>query len=268
MYTGLLNKYTGLYLLRPKFSLWYIMALFIWRVITPYVKRIPHYILVSIAAGLLIGCSNMPNNFLSIPRVLVFYPFFLAGMNFDRALVSKLRTRAKKTFAAISFAAFTAFLALMPTLRSCSVKIFYGRYNYDFLGQTVTEGMLIRILCYGVGFLLTYALICLVPEKKTPFSYLGERTMAIYLFHGLLYSYIKSTTDWLQNVNTIAESLLLLTVCIFLSFAFSIPQLTTFTNQLANIHLPKITLPKKRVPNTRQPFISNHLLKVLYGVKI
>ncbi len=244
MYTGLLHKDTGLYLLRPKFSLWYIMALFIWRVITPYVKRIPHYMLVSIAAGLLIGCSNMPNNFLSIPRVLVFYPFFLAGMNFDRALVSKLRTPAKKTFAAIAFAAFTAFLALAPALRSCSVKIFYGRYNYDFLGQTITEGMLIRILCYGVGFLLTYALICLVPEKKASFSYLGERTMAIYLFHGLLYSYIKSATDWLQNVNTIAESLLLLTACIALSFALAIPQLTAFTNQLANIHLPKIYLVK------------------------
>ena len=72
--------------------------------------------LVSIAAGLLIGCSNMPNNFLSIPRVLVFYPFFLAGMNFDRALVSKLRTPVKKTIAAISFAAFTAFLALAPEM--------------------------------------------------------------------------------------------------------------------------------------------------------
>lgn len=78
MYTELLHKDTGLYLLRPKFSLWYIMALFIWRVITPYVKRIPHYMLLSVIAGLLIGCSDMPNNFLSIPRVLVFYPFFLA----------------------------------------------------------------------------------------------------------------------------------------------------------------------------------------------
>lgn len=268
MYTELLHQDTGLYLLQPKFSLWYIMALFIWRAITPYIKRIPHYMLVSIAAGLLIGCSDMQDNFLSIPRVLVFYPFFLTGMNFDRTLVSKLRTPAKKTIAAISFTAFTAFLVLVPTIRSYPVKIFYGRYNYDFLGQTITEGMLIRLLCYGVGFFLTYALICLVPEKKTSFSYLGERTMAIYLFHGLLYSYIKSATDWLQNVNTIAESLLLLTACIALSFAFAIPQLTAFTNQLANIRLPKIYLPGKRVSNTRQPFISNHLLKVLYGVKI
>lgn len=268
MYTELLHKDTGLYLLRPKFSLWYIMALFIWRVITPYVKRIPHYMLLSVIAGLLIGCSDMPNNFLSIPRVLVFYPFFLAGMNFDRALVSKLRTPVKKTIAAISFAAFTAFLALAPAIRSYSVKIFYGRYNYDFLGQTFAEGMTIRLLCYGIGFFLTYALICLVPEKENRLSYMGERTMAIYLCHGLTYSYIKSATDWLQNVNTIAESLLLLTACIVLSFAFSIPQLTTFTNRLANIHLPKVTLPKKRVPKTRQPVISNHLLKVLYGVKI
>ena len=36
--------------------------------------------IVSIAGGLLIGCSGMEDNFLSIPRVLVFYPFFLAGI--------------------------------------------------------------------------------------------------------------------------------------------------------------------------------------------
>lgn len=76
-------------------------------------------------------------------------------MNFDRALVSKLRTPVKKAIAAISFAAFTAFLALAPAIRSYSVKIFYGRYNYDFLGQTFAEGMTIRLLCYGIGFFLT-----------------------------------------------------------------------------------------------------------------
>ena len=92
MYTELLHKDTGLYLLRPKFSLWYIMALFIWRMITPYVKRIPHYMLLSVIAGLLIGCSDMPNNFLSIPRVLVFYPFL-----FGKNILRKIQLRFSRT---------------------------------------------------------------------------------------------------------------------------------------------------------------------------
>lgn len=273
MYTELLHKDTGLYLWLPKFSLWYILALFVWRLITPYVKRIPHYMLLAVAAGLLIGCSGMQDNFLSIPRILVFYPFFLAGTAFDRSLIAKLRTPVAKAISAFTFIGFTAFLALAPIVRSYPVKIFYGRYNYDFLGQTIPEGMLVRLACYGISFFLTFALMSLIPDRKNCFSYLGERTMAIYLFHGLTYSYIKSATDWLQNVDTIPESLLLLATCVALSFAFSIPQLTTFTNQLANIHLPKVRLPEiytpaKRTSKTKHPFISNHLLKVLYGVKI
>lgn len=257
MYTELLQKDTGLYLLLPKFSLWYILALFVWRLITPYVKKIPHYMLVAIAAGLLIGCSGMQDNFLSIPRILVFYPFFLAGTNFDRNLVTKLRTPVLKAVSAFAFIGFTAFLALAPVVRSYPVKIFYGRYNYEFLGQTTLEGILVRLACYGVGFFLTFALMCLIPAKRNCFSYLGERTMAIYLFHGLTYSYIKSATDWLQNVNTIPESLALITVCVLLTLVFSIPQLTTFTNKTASIHLPK--LPKLRIPN--------HLIRVFFGVK-
>ena len=37
-YTFIIQKETGLYLTRPKFSLWYLLALFAWRIITPYFK--------------------------------------------------------------------------------------------------------------------------------------------------------------------------------------------------------------------------------------
>ena len=43
LYVYVIDKPTELYLLHPKFSLWYIQALFIWRLITPYVKKIPYH---------------------------------------------------------------------------------------------------------------------------------------------------------------------------------------------------------------------------------
>ena len=238
-YTFILHKDTGLYLLYPKFSLWYILALFVWRLITPYVKKIPHHMLLAVAAGLLIGISGMKDNFLSIPRILVFYPFFLAGIHFERDQITYLKRPFSRIAAVFCILGFTGFFACNALYRDLSPKVFYGRYNYHFLGQDISEGMLCRLICYGAGFIMTFAVMALITERKTIFSYIGTRTMAVYLFHGLTYSYLKECTDILANVNTIAESLVLILSCAALTVLFSAKSLTTFTNTVAHLHLPK-----------------------------
>ena len=120
------------------------------------------------------------------------------------------------------------------------VKIFYGRYNYEYLGQDIVEGMLVRMLCYVVGFGMTYGLLVLMSEKETKISYMGTRTMAVYLFHGLTYSFIKGTSDILSGVNTWAESLLLLAFCAAVTFFFSARKFTVFTNAVASIPFEKM----------------------------
>ena len=82
LYVFVIHKETGLYFNRPKFSLWYLMALFFWRIITPYFQKIPGNLLIAVTGGLLIGFTQL-GNFFSIPRTLFFYPFFLAGYYFQ-----------------------------------------------------------------------------------------------------------------------------------------------------------------------------------------
>lgn len=237
-YLFVLHKETGLYLLYPKFSLWYLLALFVWRAVTPYVKKCPYHVILTIALGLLIGCSGMQDNYLSLPRILYFYPFFLAGVHFNRDTVTKLRQNHMRLLFAVFIAAFTAFLAFAPVCRTLSTKIFYGRYSYDTLSQGIADGILCRMICYAVSFAMTFAVMILVPERKTCYSYIGTRTMAIYLFHGLTYSYLKECTSLLKEINTIPASLLLLACCILLTAVFSIPQLTVFTNKISDLKLP------------------------------
>lgn len=255
LYVLVLGKPTSLAFLYPKFSLWYILALFIWRVITPYVKKIPHNIQLAIIAGLLIGFSDMKDNYLSIPRILVFYPFFLAGIHFQREYLTKLRNRISKYAAAVIFLTLTLCLTWYSFYTTFSPKIFYGRYNYDYLGQSPFEGILVRLLCYGVGFSFTFILMLLMSEKKTNYSYIGTRTMAVYLFHGLTYSYLKECTDLLKGINSIAESFLLLAFCAVLVGVFSIPQLTAFTNAVASVQIAEFSGPQ-RIPY----FYVNHFV--------
>lgn len=236
LYTLILHQKTPLALLKPKFTLWYLLALFFWRVLTPYVKKIPHYLLLAIVFGLLIGYSDMENNFLTIPRALVFYPFYLAGTIFDRNCADRIRER--KSIAFLCIALIFILLTYLALCTKVPMQIFYGRYNYSSMGQSALSGILYRVLAYLIGFIMTFSIMTFMSEKKTFCSYLGSRTMAIYLFHGLTYTYLQHRTGLLKHLDSFWETCLLLGCCAGITILFSLKPFTAFTNALCSFPFP------------------------------
>lgn len=191
LYTYIAHKETHLYLMHPKFTLWYLMALFFWKFITPYFKKIPGCFLISIILGLAIGFSSMKDNFLTIPRALVFYPYFLAGTYLEKDTVTAMRNKKigkikLPTLCAIALFLFFLFLLFFSSKLPGAPNVFFGRYSYAKMNQTPLLGVCLRILTYIIGFGITYGLLCILPEKKYSFSFVGQRTMQVYLFHGLI----------------------------------------------------------------------------------
>ena len=235
-YTFVTHKETSLALLKPKFTLWYLLALFMWRIITPYVKKFPYHMVLAILAGFLIGFSNMEDNFLTIPRAVVYFPFYLAGTSFDRELLNKWRNSRKAVTLAILVILMIALaLTFVGFQKIAPMQVFYGRYNYVSMKQGMTEGIVWRILLYVIGFLMTFSFMILIPEKKLPVSYMGTRTMAIYLFHGLTYTYLEQCTKLLNNIYNPFSTLLLLILCAVITWFFSLRPFTLFTNLFSNI---------------------------------
>lgn len=239
LYTCIIHKETALSLLKPKFTLWYILALFMWRGITPYFKKIPYYMILAITAGLLIGCSDIENNLLTIPRALVFYPYFVAGTCLERETLSRFRSFKGKLIAAVCVIVIAVFLATIALQKQLPMQVFYGRYNYSSMRQTIPEGLFWRIVSYVIGFVMTCAVAILMTEKKLCCSYIGKRTMAIYLFHGLTYSYLRYCTTLLNGIHSFGGTLLLLIFCAALTALFSLPPFSAFTNAVSNVPLPK-----------------------------
>lgn len=234
LYTLILNKKTELYFDRPKFSLWYLMALFVWRVLAPVVKKIPHHMILLIVGGLLVGLFGI-GNYLSIPRILFFFPFFMAGMEFDSSKLERFRTPEGHRAAKWILAAMVIGLFVDEYHHGLSVKIFYGRYSYAYLGQSPVEGILIRCACYAISFLLVYLLMLVLPTEKKAYSYIGERTMAIYIFHGLVYSCLKYGTSILGSVQSNTESMVLILFCIGLVWVVSRKPFVLFTDKVAHL---------------------------------
>lgn len=234
LYTYILNKETGFYFARPKFSLWYLMALFAWRILAPIVQKIPGHLLFSIIAGLLVGFAGL-DNYLSIPRIVFFFPFFLAGLSFDSTKLTRFRTTKGYLGALTLLGSLAIFLFTDTYHHRLSPKIFYGRYSYADLGMENPEGVLIRIICYAVSFLLIYLFMLVLPTEKKSYSYLGERTMAIYIFHGFIYSCLKYGSSILSSVESNLESILLILFCIFLIWLLSRKPFVLVTNKIAHL---------------------------------
>lgn len=235
LYTYVMHKETGLYLLKPKFTLWYLMVLFFWKIITPYVKKIPGYFWIAIFAGIAIGFSKIESNFLSIPRALVFYPYFLAGTCMERGQIEKLRTKKVRWIVASGVMVLTVIVVLTALQGSLSMKVFYGRYNYEYLKQSPLAGVLWRLAAYVIGGGLTCGMLAFLPEQKTCYSYIGKRTMAIYLFHGFTYTYLEYCTTILEEITTIGKTVLLLGGCVAITMIFSWKPFTHFTNSVGSL---------------------------------
>lgn len=70
-------------LLTPAWTLWYILALFIWKMLLPDLCRVKHILFFSLCAGIFAGLFYEFNSFLALSRVIKLMPFFLFGYFYD-----------------------------------------------------------------------------------------------------------------------------------------------------------------------------------------
>lgn len=246
LYTFVIHKDTELYLFYPKFTLWYLMALFVWKWVTPWVKKIPGHMILAVAAGLGIGAAGLDDNFLTLPRMITFYPFFLFGVHFDRKCIAKFSGIRYRIGAGILFALLNVVLIWTAVFSRLSPKIFYGRYDYEYLDLGIAEGVLIRLGCYAVAFAMTMLLAVLLPEKENRFSSLGSRTMPIYLFHGLVYSCFKMGKPIYDSLGNMMESVFVILVSLLVVWVLSRKPFADFTNWISGLSFRKIYEKSKR----------------------
>lgn len=225
LYTYVTHKETQLYLMHPKFTLWYLMALFFWKAATPYFKKIPGYFALSLLLGFAIGFSPMKDNYLTIPRALVFYPYFLAGSCLEKDTVNKIRSKyigkvKLSSLCSIVFAIISICVLLFAYKFPGSPQIFYGRYSYATMKQAPAFGVAMRLLAYMIGFAVTYGLLAILPDKEYRFSYIGQRTLQVYLFHGLVYKTLEAF-GLMSMVQTIPQTVLFLVFIIVLTIVLA-----------------------------------------------
>ncbi len=199
-------------LTEPAWTLWFLLALAIFRLVLPYLALLKWpllwTVLVSIGAGYL---PNLDSTF-SIARALSLLPFFALGWWLrDRDIVARfdlLRPRtglitgsAVAVFVVAAWAAFS----FTDTWRSVRLASWmYYRDSYADLGVGEWWAGGIRLLLMFVAVALTTAFLVLAPRGTYWWTRWGTYTMYIYLLHTFVLYPLREfgviaglTPDWL-----------------------------------------------------------------------
>lgn len=180
----------------PHWPMWYLAALFFWRLGAPYFTRLrsqvalPLAVVISLVAGLRAGDT------FDVARILGLLPFFVLGLKLDRRHWEALRSRALVPFALAGIGVLVVVTRF--TDRWGATEWYYYRSRYDVLEPDDATAMLIRLALLTLGLIGALSLFVLVPRTATWFSKLGAATLVVYLFHGffVLTAQYEGYPDW------------------------------------------------------------------------
>ena len=167
--------------LDPHWPLWYLPALFLWRLATPLLRSpwvaFPVALVASLLGGLVTGAT------LDLARVLGFLPFFVLGLHATPERLALLRTVPAR-YAGV--AAMVGIWFLSGHLRDWAGTGEWLYYNdsYTAMGTGPTEGYVTRLIVLVAGAVGALAVLALMTSRSGWFTRMGSMTLVVYLCHG------------------------------------------------------------------------------------
>ncbi|MFP7832851.1 acyltransferase family protein [Marisediminicola sp. LYQ134] len=179
---------------QPSWTLWFLLALGIFRLILPYLSLLRWPLFWSLVFSVGVGyLANVDSTF-SLSRAIGILPFFVLGWKLNEwGLVDRWRlveTRAWSIRVA-AIAVFAGWLAVLvvfiPTWRAIDLRFwFFYDDSYLVLGGDMWWAGFVRLGLIALAVVLSAALFVLIPRSETWFTDLGQATMYVYLLHSFV----------------------------------------------------------------------------------
>lgn len=185
-------KEENFHFLESYYVLWYILALGVWSLVLPLFQGKKNWkkqimvLTAAILAGLLAGYVEIIGKEFSLSRILVFFPFFLAGYyikqeDFGKDLIKVFqKMKEKKILQLLCICMLLICFAVVYNVGTgLNTWALYGYTSYAFQGYTVY----FRAFQYFAGAGLGLMIFFVISGKKSYVPFLARNTMTIYFIH-------------------------------------------------------------------------------------
>jgi len=179
----------------PHWIMWYMLALIVWSFTLPILekigssrKRMITTLIAAFALALLAGFDNTIGYYLSLSRIIYFYPFFLLGYFAKRVtdhdnmfdLLGRWRVR---LITGLLGTAIGLFLIFFPDFVDNTWV--FGAFSYQATAHT-GYNVLWRMAIYAAAIIISVFGLSVCPRKQWFFTFIGGRTLMIFLLHGFI----------------------------------------------------------------------------------
>lgn len=181
----------------PQMGAWYLMALYIFRLVMPDLERIRFILIIAVLLNLLSFTFSGIGKEFAMTRVLGFFIYFYLGFITKKAnVINKVcfvLNRAVSMIVIIGFATISIIFAFYIDIYSEWISIFTRDImkNYN-IGKGVTVNLAALIFSLIIGFVFLNA----VPKSNKVLERIGEDTMPLYLSHLVIFMAFTSLKSW------------------------------------------------------------------------
>ena len=166
----------------PVWGLWFLLAVFIWKLFLKDLVRIRYILPLSFVVGILSGFSNEFTSNMSLSRVLNYLPFFLLGYFCKKEHVEKIR-KLTKLVSVVILAFYGVISFILAKYNIISAEIFYMRRPYSLIKQSTSLSVIGKIYIYISATIIIICLINLFSEKSTWYTKVGQNSLTVYILH-------------------------------------------------------------------------------------
>ncbi|NGO68672.1 acyltransferase family protein [Streptomyces sp. SB3404] len=165
----------------PGFALWFLVALFLWRLTTPIWKSLRWP--MPVALGIAVAASVTPSigSDLNLMRVAQFLPFFVLGLQLRPHHFQLVKRKRMRHIAVpVTLAGFVFAYWAVPRMNKAW---FLHDKSAEEMGVPSWVGAVMYLALFGCGLVMTACFLSWVPRRHMWFTALGAGTLYAYLLH-------------------------------------------------------------------------------------
>lgn len=175
------RRHFELSLLDPGYLLWFLIAVFCWRLSTPVWQQIRWPLAVAVVIALLSATTELPQQF-DMGRVLGLLPFYVLGLLLRPRHLEPLKRPIARVAGLVVLAGGLG-VAYFAVDHMSLGWIYWKRGNAE-LGVSELTGTVMRLGMFIAAIVLVFAFLAVIPRRRHWYSALGAATLYAFLLHG------------------------------------------------------------------------------------
>ena len=180
-----------LYFDRPPFAMWFMFALFLYKLFQKNYVKIPHFFGITFVLYLVAGCLPFLTEFMSLGRIVSYFPFFFLGYYCNSEHIAKIKCLQKWQCWVLGIALTAISVYLAFGLVDIPVEWYLLRRPGAEIGVVWYVDILMRLLLFLLGCAWSILMFNILPGKDNYLAYVGRNTMPVYIFHLVVRQWIK-----------------------------------------------------------------------------